>query len=316
MSPRRAGCLGLLLAAACADPDPVPGDVDDPGKDSTPGVDSDEPAETDCPDDDADGFLCDDCDDDDPAVFPGAFEACDGVDSDCDGAPHPGELGEGGVLACAACDDGGFWDDVVLAVDDDDLAARLATDTREFTRCDYGVARQHLFLDLHLEGDRVVGVYTGEAVAVDGSLPDPDVMNTEHSWPRSLGADRVPPECDLHHLFPTISEANNRRANHPFGEVVSGVEWSRGGSQLGRDAAGATVFEPRDVHKGTVARAMLYMALRYDWALEPEQRALFARWHAERPVDRAELVRTQGVGAIQGRPNPFVVCDGVVERVR
>lgn len=313
---RAAGWLvPAVLLLACGPADDGDPDDGDRGTDSGPAVDSGGPSDTDCPDADADGFSCDDCDDADPDVYPGAFEACDGVDSDCDGAPHPGELGEGGVLACAACDRGGFWDDVVLAVDDDDLAARLATDTREFTRCDYGVARQHLFLDLHLEGGRVVGVYTGESVAVDGSLPDPDVMNTEHTWPRSLGADRVPPECDLHHLFPTISEANNRRANHPFGEVVSGIDWSRGGSRLGRDASGALVFEPRDDHKGTVARAMLYMALRYDWAMDPGQRALFQRWHAEHAVEPAEVTRTEGVGAIQGRPNPFVVCDGVVERV-
>ncbi|MFN7147187.1 MAG: MopE-related protein, partial [Myxococcota bacterium] len=38
-------------------------------------------------DDDADGFspAQGDCDDDDAAIFPGADEACDGADSDCDG---------------------------------------------------------------------------------------------------------------------------------------------------------------------------------------------------------------------------------------
>ena len=37
------------------------------------------------PDDDGDGVLADtDCDDTDDAVFPGAVEACDGIDSDCD----------------------------------------------------------------------------------------------------------------------------------------------------------------------------------------------------------------------------------------
>ena len=45
-------------------------------------------------DDDGDGFLAeDDCDDSDPAVYPGAAEACNGVDDDCDGEVDE-EVGE------------------------------------------------------------------------------------------------------------------------------------------------------------------------------------------------------------------------------
>ena len=36
-------------------------------------------------DDDGDGFGEEDCDDQDPQRFPGAPEACDGEDDDCDG---------------------------------------------------------------------------------------------------------------------------------------------------------------------------------------------------------------------------------------
>ncbi len=56
---------------------------------------------------DGDGVPCDsDCDDHDPAQFPGADDACDGVDSDCD-PDSPVEVdGDGdGYLACAECDD-------------------------------------------------------------------------------------------------------------------------------------------------------------------------------------------------------------------
>ena len=62
---------------------------------------------------DEDGFVgtaCEgeDCDDEDPGVHPGADEACDGVDNDCDGDVDEGFDGDGdGYLVCEDdCDDG------------------------------------------------------------------------------------------------------------------------------------------------------------------------------------------------------------------
>ncbi len=65
-----------------------------------------------CWDHDVDGYMdafCggDDCDDCDPAIFSGAPEICDGMDSDCDGilpADEVDEDGDGSPL-CADCDD-------------------------------------------------------------------------------------------------------------------------------------------------------------------------------------------------------------------
>ncbi len=49
-----------------------------------------------------------DCDDGDPAIYPGAEEICDGLDSDCDGeTPADEEDGDGdGFVGCEDCDDG------------------------------------------------------------------------------------------------------------------------------------------------------------------------------------------------------------------
>jgi len=56
---------------------------------------------------DGDGVGCDtDCDDADPAVYPGAAEACDGRDVDCDpNAPIEVDADADGSPACADCDD-------------------------------------------------------------------------------------------------------------------------------------------------------------------------------------------------------------------
>ncbi|MBX2803538.1 MAG: hypothetical protein KTR31_38005 [Myxococcales bacterium] len=58
---------------------------------------------------DSDGFaLPEDCDDNDASVFPGAAEACNGRDDDCDGEIPPDEVDEDGDgdRACSDCDDG------------------------------------------------------------------------------------------------------------------------------------------------------------------------------------------------------------------
>jgi MYXO-CTERM domain-containing protein len=58
---------------------------------------------------DGDGIACDtDCADDDVAVFPGAVEACDGVDVDCDPATPAGGEGDAdddGARGCVDCAD-------------------------------------------------------------------------------------------------------------------------------------------------------------------------------------------------------------------
>jgi hypothetical protein len=58
-------------------------------------------------DHDGDGVACDlDCDDSDPARYPGAVDACDGVDGDCDGtSPAEWDVDADGSPACADCDD-------------------------------------------------------------------------------------------------------------------------------------------------------------------------------------------------------------------
>lgn len=133
-------------------------------------------------------------------------------------------------------------------------------------------------------------------------------FNAEHTWPQSKGAEGIA-KSDLHHLFPTDCEANSKRSSFPFGEVVT-VEWSAGGSKLGRNAQGVTVFEPRDDQKGNTARAILYFYTVYgqraDLSNFRVEEAVLQKWHQEDPVTDADRARNDAVYRFQGNRNPFV----------
>lgn len=133
-------------------------------------------------------------------------------------------------------------------------------------------------------------------------------FNAEHTWPQSKGAEGVA-KSDLHHLFPTDCEANSRRSSFPFGEVVT-VEWTDGGSKLGKDARGVTVFEPRDDHKGNTARALFYFYTVYghqaDLSNFRYEEATLKAWHRLDPVTPEERLRNDVVFRFQGNRNPFV----------
>lgn len=180
----------------------------------------------------------------------------------------------------------------------------------------YDSARRLLFLSVDNRDGYVECVYTGSRVRVP-PVPPASLMNIEHSWPRSRGADTLPPLSDMHHLFPSLAEANAQRRDLPFG-VVRRIWWEAGGSRHGLDSSGAEVFEPRDRHKGNVARALFYVALRYGnmaGFLTAAHEALLRRWHWQDTVDEWERKRNLNIAQLQGRGNPFIDRPQLVERL-
>ena len=87
--------------------------------------------------------------------------------------------------------------------------------------------------------------------------------NREHTWPDSRGVgqpDTGPDFSDLHHLRAANPSANTSRSNNWYDEGGSlGPVSSAPNARLT-----ANTWEPPDVDKGWVARAILYMATRYD----------------------------------------------------
>jgi len=147
--------------------------------------------------------------------------------------------------------------------------------------------------------------------------------NREHLWAQSWTNNDSNEKTDLNHVFPTDGWVNNKRDNYAFGEVTNASWTSQNGSKLGKCAVAGfsgTVFEPVDEYKGDIARALMYVSVRYyqedsgwgssdmtdksvikDWAME-----MLLRWHEEDPVDDKEINRNNSVYSLQGNRNPFI----------
>lgn len=184
----------------------------------------------------------------------------------------------------------------------------------QHTSLGYDTARDRLFETVDNEGGTVVGVYSEESIQTT-TRPSGSIMNTEHTWPQSMGADTEPARSDLHHLFPTIPDINSRRSNHPFC-VVDSATWQHpvSNAKLG-DTNNTRCFEPPDSHKGKVARAMFYFAVVYDYDIDAQQEGFLRQWHQQHPVTDAERTRNNRIATFQVSRNVFVDYPELVDRI-
>ena len=171
--------------------------------------------------------------------------------------------------------------------------------------------------------------------------------NREHSWPNSYGFSQDG-SCnsaytDCHQLFPADWGYNSSRGNNPYDECNTGC------SSLSvdgfptlfnfRSGDGPTTgrWDPWENRRGDVARAILYMSVRYEGGshggtgcTEPDLRLTDNRslivadasqnfspaymgvlsslvdWHLSDPPDDFERTKNDVVFAFQGNRNPFV----------
>ena len=198
----------------------------------------------------------------------------------------------------------------------------------------YGDARDTLYAKIDARNDTLYCVYTGHGVYLPpGEDPTTAVflnglgLNAEHTYPRGKGTEPAQPKADMHHIFPTRVNVNADRGNLPFGEVP--IETATSWYYLDMEQSNAPsmalmglysrvqvneAFEPRDSHKGDVARAMFYVYTVYREEVNAADPDYFApqietlcQWNIEDPVDDTEWQRTNAIATYQGGiANPFI----------
>jgi deoxyribonuclease-1 len=111
-------------------------------------------------------------------------------------------------------------------------------------------------------------------------------------------------ESDMHNMYPARKDLNRERGSYPFREL-RGERHVERGCDLEIDHR-ARAVEPRPAARGNIARAMLYMADRYDLEIYERQRRLLLQWHREDPPDEAERARNRAIERVQGSANPWI----------
>lgn len=165
----------------------------------------------------------------------------------------------------------------------------------------------------------------------------------EHVWPVSYMTTSTPTACggspkwvqDAHNIFAEDPVYNSARSNRPYANCGPGQPYPAFGTAFANIAcqfhgrAGWDVWDVWQDRRGDVARALLYMDVRYEGqpegtCVEPDlvltddldqvatgtnrmaRICTLVRWHLADPVTLAEVRRNEVVCTSQGNRNPFV----------
>ncbi len=196
----------------------------------------------------------------------------------------------------------------------------------------YKQARRYMYNFIDNTNGQIEGVYSGyhKKWRYGGKGTNPMPINCEHTVPQSFFQKQEPMKSDLHHLFPTYANWNRIRSNYRFAEIDDQMttQWMRQ-QKASPEVPNKEVideysefaqnkFEPREAHKGNLARAIFYFFTMY-----PDQAGSIDRvanvktlykWHVQGPVDQAEQKRNDAIAKYQGNRNPYVDKPELVKR--
>jgi deoxyribonuclease-1 len=111
-------------------------------------------------------------------------------------------------------------------------------------------------------------------------------------------------EGDMHNLVPAIGEVNALRSNYRYSMLNQ--ESSLNGCNFKISNSKPKAVEPDDSAKGFAARAMLYMASKYNIHLSKAQQKLMNNWNKSFPPTKWECTRNMMIKEYQGNDNPFI----------
>ena len=224
-----------------------------------------------------------------------------------------------------------------------DLIQHIETNYAVTNSQSYSAARDAMFENIDGPNGMITCVYTGFTISftdrqdAQGSQSAND-FNTEHIWPQSFFNQDSPMRSDIHHLYPTRVDVNGARSNFPFAEINDNqtTTWYRDGSNQSSipvsnideysELLSGTSFEPREDHKGNVARAIFYFWTVYqnntsittdntdNAAFFNGMKDVLLTWHELDPVDQTEVNRSIAIESVQGNRNPFIHDTTLVRR--
>jgi Endonuclease I/Secretion system C-terminal sorting domain len=193
----------------------------------------------------------------------------------------------------------------------------------QHTTLSYSGARSKMYAYCDNINGKITCVYGGLQVSHtygdQGLTVTP--LNCEHTIPQSFFNSASPMVSDIHHLFPAYDSWNSLRSNYPFYECNDATTqvWITGTTQLTTMPTTnindyseyyAGTFEPREVHKGNVARAVAYFYTMYPTEAGAIYSVLNANtmcnWNDMDVVDAAELTRNTKAATYQGNRNPYI----------
>ena len=206
-----------------------------------------------------------------------------------------------------------------------------------------------------LNAGRILDVYRNRSYAKvtdRAGSTSTNKYNREHTWPKSLGFPSetgnlgLPnsPHTDTHMLYLSDANYNSDRGNKPYGncsgcteratEVYNGQGGGTGVYPGNSNWFNASVFQTWGKRRGDMARAVLYMAIRYEGGTHPvtgqsevdleltDNASLIVgtsgspaymgllstllAWHQADPPDAAERARNEVIFSFQGNRNPFI----------
>lgn len=205
----------------------------------------------------------------------------------------------------------------------------------------YSTSRSRMYTNIFVQNDSVECAYTGFKMRriLSGTTLDP--INCEHTIPQSYFGEAEPMKSDIHHLYPTHGSVNSARSNFPIGAVpdveaetfyiaLNNVYTTRSTipsanigrhSKLNSSGSNAPLFEPRDDHKGDIARSIFYYYTVYPNTAggtgaggirRVANPAVLYQWHLQDPVDQKEIDKNNRIASFQGTRNFFIDYPGSV----